>query len=142
MKQNRNYPMDERLESQDQIAISKVVASLADEEPSLAWRSQLNEKLMAVSVQQKKRRTFRLWTLRPALGLSVAGALALGLFFSGGRPAVAGGNLESALISEHQAASDVAQVSYIDLHNSEGISSASSVKVESPEWSETDTESI
>lgn len=71
-----NYELDELLESPAQRATSKLVSELPDETVSLAWRSQLNEKLIAMA-EKPKPRPFWAIAWKPAAGLAIASALAL-----------------------------------------------------------------
>jgi hypothetical protein len=112
--------MSARLDSDSQVAISKIVSSLPEEPLSLVWRSELNESLRAVSNQNRKRkRMFNF--LSPLAGLSVACALAGIVLFrtphtsrlSSQSPVVAsaGPSLEASLFHAQQddmRASDVA----------------------------------
>ena len=57
-------------------AIREAVKALPEDSLSLAWRSDLNERLRAMGPQVRRRAWF--WHFgRPALGLSLAGCLAL-----------------------------------------------------------------
>jgi hypothetical protein len=68
--------LDARLESPDQMRVRNLVQSLGDEPVSMAWRSELNEKILSAVVARQRKRRFA-WILSPALGLGVAGALAV-----------------------------------------------------------------
>ena len=72
--------LDEALESKASAAAVSAVRALGDEAPSLAWRSDLNEKLMKGS---RRRRTQVMWRY----GLAVtAGATAMFLFVNFSQP--------------------------------------------------------
>lgn len=58
------------------------VAALAEDEPSLAWRSQLNERLRAHA--PKVRRPFWAWAWRPASVTAVAAVMGVALLFQMG----------------------------------------------------------
>lgn len=67
--------LDAKLESAGQRQMRQLVQSMPDEQVSMAWRSALNQRVMAnVEAKRKKRRAA--WFLSPALGLGLAGALA------------------------------------------------------------------
>jgi hypothetical protein len=93
--------LDARLEAQD--AVRHVVASLADDEPSLAWRSALNERLLGVAPRPKRRAPWRL--LAPASGLAAAAIVATlaWLVVTGGptRTAAPHDSLEAQLLQAH-----------------------------------------
>ncbi|MCW5943370.1 MAG: hypothetical protein KIS66_14155 [Fimbriimonadaceae bacterium] len=65
--------LDDLLEAS--CAVRHVVASSPEDELSLAWRSELNEKLLALARPVKKSRWALAW--RPATALAVTAALAL-----------------------------------------------------------------
>lgn len=72
--------LDRLLESESGIQIRNAVHDMPDEAVSMAWRSDLNEKLgMHISKEQRRRRFA--WIVSPALGLGLAGALAFAVFF-------------------------------------------------------------
>lgn len=75
---------DEHLETPEQKTAQKLVSQLPDEQVSMAWRAQLNEKLNAVAKPVKQAWWQLAW--KPALGMGLAGALSLMLFLS--KPAV------------------------------------------------------
>lgn len=77
MKNNDLRPeLDELLSSTAQQAVRDVVRELPEESLSLAWRSQLNERLIQVQPKSRLRTRFeRAWI--PAVGLALAGCLAM-----------------------------------------------------------------
>lgn len=68
---NERNEWDEKLKGLDHTR--KWVQDLEDEDVSLNWRAELNEKLRA----QERRKPKAAWMWKPALGLSMAAALAL-----------------------------------------------------------------
>jgi hypothetical protein len=68
--------IDELLQHPSQQAARNLVRSIPDETVSMAWRSQLNERLMQQAPAKPVRRS---WLWKPALALGVAGALAMGV---------------------------------------------------------------
>jgi hypothetical protein len=92
------------------ISVSDLVSHLGDESPSLAWRSELNEKLLAQSRKAKKRSQFLQW-LRPTVGIAaLASAACLALVFTSNSHPAAVAGIEAALISEHRVASAMVDV--------------------------------
>ena len=77
MEQHRN-DWDERLEGPEQQSVRNLVATLPDEEPSMAWRSQLNERLRALPAQARRKWWELAW--KPTVGLALAGGLAVLVF--------------------------------------------------------------
>ena len=63
--------LDGALESEKSVLISKMVAGLEDDAPSLVWRSALNSKLEAAS---RKRRTAVVWRFGLAASAVAAGS--------------------------------------------------------------------
>ncbi|MCC7230016.1 MAG: hypothetical protein IT203_06450 [Fimbriimonadaceae bacterium] len=71
-----DHDLDERLESPAQSQMREMLKSMPEDTVSMAWRSGLNERIAsAVAVKQRRRRFA--WVLSPALGLGLAGALAI-----------------------------------------------------------------
>lgn len=70
------YVTDEMLDTPAQRAVRSAVAALPEDTPSLAWRSELNERLRASAVQPKRAR-WSPFVWGPAFGLGVAGALSI-----------------------------------------------------------------
>lgn len=148
-----NYdPMDEKLEGASQQAIRSVVKGLPEDTLSMAWRSSLNEKILAEAAVKPKRRSVS-WFLRPALGLGLACTLAVVVLFRGhgvspssSLPADTEG-LEAALVNVHQQAtlaSDVAGVglSPVEMVAYSSPSSSSNSRSAMPQWSEADLDSL
>jgi len=77
---NNSEILDTKLASANQQAIQKVVQQLPEDSLSLAWRSALNERLIAESVSHKPRFRFS-WFAMPAAGVAMAAALAVVVFF-------------------------------------------------------------
>jgi hypothetical protein len=92
------------------ISVSDLVSQIGDESPSLAWRSELNEKLLAQSRKAKKRSQFLQW-LRPTVGIAaLASAACVALVFTSTSHSSAVSGIEAALISEHRVASAMVDV--------------------------------
>jgi hypothetical protein len=93
--------LDERLSSTKSVA--ETLKALPEDSVSLAWRSQLNEKI-AMEAQRSARRNRQRWFLMPATGVALAGALsAIMLFHSDGtQSAPASAGFASELVEIHQ----------------------------------------
>lgn len=85
----------------------KVLKSLPEEQLSMTWRSELNNKILAENQRISKRRRFARFVVRPLLGLSLAGAATVGFFML--RPAatpvskeMSKPSLEASLMRAHQ----------------------------------------
>jgi len=107
--------LDERLASPAQMQIAEMIQALPDEEPELAWRSNLSAKIHAVAGQRQRKQRFN-WLLRPTLGIGAAAALAV-VFMYKSEPASVSvdreirlPSLEQEILSAHQEASQAGQV--------------------------------
>jgi len=148
-----NTVNDELLNSAAQQAMRDVVRNIPDDSLSMAWRSSLNEKLLAEVAVQKKRQRFN-WYLRPALGLGLACTLAVLVVF---RPAptvkrgpslapVSQPGIEAALVTTHRQSTVAWDVAGVGLNPVEMSTDSDSVPVRSSGsssgWSEDDLESL
>ena len=102
MKDFELKDIDNKLNASE--GMKSLMKALPEEQVSMAWRSSLNEKLLATV--PKKRFNWN-WVLRPALGLGLAGALALVIVTQPQPSGVvtvmpARGSLEAHLVAEHQ----------------------------------------
>jgi hypothetical protein len=79
--------LDRMLESEAGNQVRNFVRSMPEEPVSMAWRSELNQKLSAHIRTQERKRRFA-WIVSPALGLGLAGALAFVFVFKG--PSIVG----------------------------------------------------
>lgn len=95
--------LDAKLASEGQELIRNMVKAVPEETVNLAWRSSLNEKLVA-AVEAKQRRRRVAWFLSPALGLGLAGALAIVMFTTPSNTSskVSHRNLEATLVADHR----------------------------------------
>jgi hypothetical protein len=97
--------LDSLLSAPEQRAVAEVVSQLPEDSVSMAWRSQLNERLLAAAPPV---RPSRRWILRPALALGAAGALALSLILTskglnGSEPLeITASSLETKMIAAHR----------------------------------------
>ncbi|MCH8978937.1 MAG: hypothetical protein IH945_06805 [Armatimonadetes bacterium] len=112
--------LDEALEAKGSAAVARAVRELPDDAPSMAWRSDLNEKLGKASRKQRVLVTWR-------YGLAVtAGATAMFLFVNFGQPGpvedpivrkgtqiVESTSLEDDILSDHQNAMTQASMGVI-----------------------------
>lgn len=71
--------LEQQLESGDQVRLSEAISHLPDAEVSLAWRSELNQRLQALApVESKKKFSFK-WVYSSA---AVAATIAVVAFFA------------------------------------------------------------
>jgi len=76
---NDSQMLDSQLESAGQQTIAKIVQGLPEDTLSMAWRSSLNERLLAEATVKRPRFRFT-WIAMPAAGAAVACALAVAVF--------------------------------------------------------------
>ncbi len=103
---------DERLASENQRQAAEWVRGLPEETPGMAWRAGLNEKVRAEAALRARRR-WRWTVARPAMGLALAGALALVVFVPRAplRPAAPEkGRLEASLVAMHDQSVETADI--------------------------------
>ncbi|HVT13566.1 MAG TPA: hypothetical protein VHE55_14975 [Fimbriimonadaceae bacterium] len=93
--------LEEELNSPEQLHVRELVRALPDETLSLTWRSGLNARLQSEMVRRRKLNLFG-WVWKPAVGLALAGALAVAFIIppKGSAPA-RGGELEKALVTHY-----------------------------------------
>jgi hypothetical protein len=108
MKNNRfeSAKIDDALVGPGQEAVRAAVKALPDDTLSMSWRSALNEKLVAEAAARRRRARIS-WFIRPALGLGLAGTLAVLMLVRAPQPAAprlsaSGDALEAALVSTHR----------------------------------------
>ena len=136
--------MDSKLESEGQLAISKMVQSLPDEPLSMAWRSSLNEKLLETAAKKRKKQRLA-WVLRPALGLGLASVLAVVVMFQPHAPRtspVADKSLESAILTDHHNSVLFNEVSSAGLNANEVTSEANPQEPEDGLWNDSDVQGL
>jgi hypothetical protein len=121
--------LDLRLESETQLQIRQAVRAMPEDTVSMSWRSELNEKLVAgIQAKQKKRRFA--WILSPALGLGLAGALAVVMMTKTtstvvDQPMSHQSALEESLVATHQDALRYTDVTGVGLNPDEVVSKRS-----------------
>ena len=98
--------LDRLLESESGTFVRNAVRSMPDDSVSMAWRSELNEKLSSHIRTQERKRRFA-WIVSPALGLGLAGALAFAVLFkspaiSETRPTAKQSKLEESLVASFE----------------------------------------
>jgi hypothetical protein len=140
-------PTDAQLATPAQSAMREVVQALPEESLSMAWRSGLNERLIAEGARHQRRRRF-FWMLRPAAGLAMAGALAaVFMIRTSSVPDVTpntGGSdsFEAALLSAHNEASQFADVAGSGVRPMEAAYASRDHAPDDLGWSEVDIESL
>lgn len=142
MSERREINLDERLASAGQTQVRELVKGLADETPSMAWRSGLNEQILAMAAAKQKKRNLFGWVWKPAVGLALAGALA-GVFLirtqPETQPTAARPALEARLVMAHQDAVWSQDAAGAGL--SPADARATEVQLE-PTWTEEDLSSL
>lgn len=107
--------LDQQLVSERQVRISELVREMPDEEPQLAWRSELSARLYATAARRSKGQRLS-WLLRPALGVGAAAALAVVFMLRSDNAAVVKEfespppSIEQQILSAHQEASQTGQI--------------------------------
>lgn len=96
---NQRNSMDDKLNQPSQHAIRKIVSELPDDSLSLAWRAQLNAKLMEV---QPAKSPWYVFSWRPMAAFGLA-SLMLGAMIVPKMLPSANGSLEESLGRFHQA---------------------------------------
>lgn len=123
--------LDEKLATDSMKSIAQLVKDLPEEIPSMNWRSQLNERILA-EAKPKPKLDLQRWLLRPALGLGLAAALAVAFVI---RPAASdstGSTVESLMIATHQDDVNYASVTGAGLSVSEMKDYSSPTPVSDP----------
>lgn len=128
--------LDKKLDEQAQVA--QMVRALPLEEPELGWRSELCGKLHMVARQNDRSRKI-LWVFRPALGMALAGALAITFMFKGvpDSPRSAAPRVEDQIVSAHQESVALGQF-WGGVRTDEEIRVASAPATSEYRWEETD----
>jgi len=96
--------IDALLGAEAQQDVRSVVAGLSEDMPSMAWRAQLNERLLQMAPPVRRSPWVAVW--RPALGLGLAGVLAVTLVNP--RPTTIrteSASLEASLVQLHEQSS-------------------------------------
>ena len=118
--------LDRALNSAPQAAIRDAVGGLREDTVSMAWRSELNQKLVAKVQATQRRRRFT-WILSPALGLGIAGALAAVLLINSptakefNQPAYTP-QIEESLVATYQDAMRYTDITGVGLNPDEAVS--------------------
>ena len=136
--------IDEKLSSVGQQAIKGMVKSLPEDTLSMAWRSSLNEKLLEAAAKKRKKQRL-VWVLRPALGLSLACALAVVVMFQplGHKSMpVPDRGLESAIMSDHHNSVLLNEVSSAGLNANEVTSEVNPEDPDDGLWNDSDVQGL
>lgn len=144
---NHPEPTDAQLASPAQDAMREAVRALPEDSLSMAWRSGLNERLIAEGARHKRRRRL-FWALRPAAGLAMAGALAA-VFVIRTSPVPeitpnlsSSDSFEAALLSTHNEVAQFADVAGTGVRPTEATYASRNRAPENLDWSEVDIESL
>ncbi|MCO5295488.1 MAG: hypothetical protein M9921_01390 [Fimbriimonadaceae bacterium] len=131
------------LESRGQQRVREQVRALAEDTPSLEWRSRLNERLRSLAPKPA-----RPWFLRPTVGLAAGAALAAALFFAQPRPVPTGSgasepSLEASLILTHRETVRTTDIAGVGLTPHDLAASHRPAPAASPyDWNELDLETL
>jgi hypothetical protein len=93
--------LDALLESQATSLAARSVRALPEAQPSLVWRSRLNEALVERARRERTRARLD-WVLRPVAGLAIAGAFALVMIMRPAEMPSRGASIGERLVSAHQ----------------------------------------
>lgn len=134
--------LDEKLSSSEHLAVRSWIAELEQDSPSLAWRSELNQKLMLESKARDAKRRLGL-RLVPAFGLACAAVFGLMMI----RPQQAG---ISAPVAKPVPVESVLASAHIDALAALGVSAnpvaypleTASETLPGFEWSESDLDTL
>ena len=135
---------EDDLNSPAQRQMQDLVSHLPEDTLSMAWRSSLNEKLLATA--PKPKRSVWSWLMKPAVGLGFAGALAVVLLVRTdvmapvATPTPSNGALEAALVRDHRDLVHMTDVVGAGLIPDESTPSQS-YSVDN-EWSDVDLDSL
>ncbi len=126
----KEQELDRMLESDGGLQIRQAVQSMPEDHVSMAWRSQLNERLSTVVAVKQRKRRFA-WILSPALGLGLAGALAVVVMTKTPThfdvPDVrANTKLEESLVASHRDILQYSDITGVGLNTDEVVSKRSS----------------
>lgn len=144
---HHSEPTDVQLATPAQMAMREVVQALPEDSLSMAWRSGLNERLIAEGARHQRRRRFT-WALRPAAGLAMAGALAAVIVIrTSPVPSVSSNpapkdSFEAALLSAHAEASQDADVAGAGIRPMEANFASRDRVPDNLDWTEFDIESL
>lgn len=129
--------LDRALNSPEQSFIASAVSQVHDEEPSMAWRAQLNSRLAEVAQTEKRKRSQAVF-LRPVVGLGMATVLAVAVLNSQGTLPVINPNPPSAIefeiVDAHLAAERTMDLGTIQVASTESGTSHS----DEIDWEESD----
>ncbi len=131
--------LDGLLEQPAQQALARMVAALPQEEPSLAWRSAVSERVFAAAKANARKRRIA-WTLRPALGLGLGAAMALAFISTQMQvldPPVASASVEEQILSAHRESVQVESF-WGGVRTGEEAIAVSAPAVQEYQWDETD----
>src|SRR5690349_17852521 len=77
--QSSKPSIDELLDSEAQQIVMRTVKALPEDVPSMAWRGDLNERLIATAARTRARRRIW-WVISPSFGLAAAAVICFTVF--------------------------------------------------------------
>jgi hypothetical protein len=137
--------LDQSLGHSGQEAMRSLVRALPEEEVSLRWRSELNERIRREAGTAPARRSFALWAWKPAVALALAGSFAVVALLRS--PEISGGTfvnqtpIEATLVSIHNQNSLYSDLTAAGLNGSEAMYDASGFNPGLP-WAPDDLDSL
>lgn len=136
---------DRALESPASQAMRELVRSLPDDEPSMLWRSELNERVLALARMRQRKRRWT-WVMAPTAGVAATVAF-LGLVIAPKgvpTPSVAQtGAVERMIVDTHLSGSTAGEISSFGFYASmvHGMSTATA-PTDLHDWTEVDLEAL
>jgi len=103
-RMNDSQALDGALAGAENVKIARLVHALPDEDPSMAWRSALNEGILGVARRRRSRRFWaRIWMPAAGIGTSVAVAASVFMLWLG-KPAQDSDtpDLEASMVMVHR----------------------------------------
>lgn len=134
----RQPELDKKIESTADVG--RTVRALPEESVSMAWRSQLNERLIAEAAKTRPRTPRWFWL--PATGLGLATTLAVALLVRGNLDPVAAPGVEAELVRMHQVAAEAPEVLGAGLTAVESTQRTPETVPTFDSWNEVDLESL
>lgn len=145
MNSNEQKRLDQALDSKGSQAIREIVKGLPEEELSMLWRSQLNDKIQAMATPKKSRFGGLVW--KTGLGLGLAGVMAFAMIMkmpsSHASMTASPQNIEATLLNSHAEGEVAAEVAGPGSVSTASMTTQTSTSAQTlVDWSMTDTEAL
>jgi hypothetical protein len=143
-KKQNTARIDQALASAESAKIAKLVRNLPEDDPSMAWRSALNERLIEAARRRKVRRSWaRIWV--PAAGLGTSAAIAASVFFLWvgvpSREVAPELSLEASMVSAHRDNVRFSELAGPGLSESDAVANRQAGN-DDGQWKESDLEAM